>query len=111
MGVKVSWNRRKFDVNLDEFESVTAFREHILEVTGVPTDRQTLILAGRRLPKGYEDSDLSWSELIAKAKPGGILMMMGSAGPSDTAAGPSGAGAPDEGAQVEISQDTENTGS
>merc|ERR1712014_470840 len=89
--VKVSWNRRKFDVNLDEFESITAFREHILEVTGVPTDRQTLILAGRRLPKGYEDSDLSWAELIAKAKPGGVLMMMGSAGAA-------------EGSPVEVSQ-------
>merc|ERR1719145_244063 len=77
--VKVSWGKNKFDVNLDNFESVTAFREHILEMTGVPTDRQTLILTGRRLPMGYEDSDMSWAELIAKAKPGGVLMMMGSA--------------------------------
>merc|ERR1712087_526766 len=46
--LKLRWAHHTFDVTLDVFESVVGFREHIQELTKVPADRQTLILAGRR---------------------------------------------------------------
>merc|ERR1712113_695975 len=71
--------------NLDDFISIGALREHIQELTGVISFRQTLILAGRRLPLDDEQAAScggpSWKELLATIRPGQGLMMVGNPGP------------------------------
>lgn len=76
-----------FDLNLDDFASVHSLRAHIQATTGVPASRQTLILAGRRLPLESEELDeAKWLEIKASVRPGQTLMLIGSALKSPAAA-------------------------
>lgn len=84
LDIILRWANRTFSINLAEFESVDTFREHVESLTGVPAGRQTLILAGRRLPVSQEDpSAPSWAELTARTRPGQALMMLGSPASQD----------------------------
>merc|ERR1711920_1116506 len=82
--VKLKWGKQSFDLNLDEFSSIGSLREHVEALTGVIPSRQTLILAGRRLPLDDEQAASSggpsWKELLATIRPGQGLMMVGNPG-------------------------------
>eukprot|EP00931_Biecheleriopsis_adriatica_P056113 TRINITY_DN33255_c0_g1_i1.p1 TRINITY_DN33255_c0_g1~~TRINITY_DN33255_c0_g1_i1.p1 ORF type:complete len:905 (+),score=192.47 TRINITY_DN33255_c0_g1_i1:59-2716(+) len=79
--VKLRWSGKMFNLNFDEFRSISHLREHIQEVSGVPALRQTLILGGKRLPFNDEDAnEPTWQELKDSIdRPGQTLMMIGSA--------------------------------
>lgn len=79
--VKLRWGRETFDLNLDDFPSIRSLREHIQGSTGVPPARQTLILAGRRLPQdnGTTADEPTWNELRNSVRTGQALMLIGSA--------------------------------
>merc|ERR1719454_1005773 len=69
-----------FDLNLDNYASVSLLRAHIQATTDIPASRQTLILAGRRLPLESEEQDEAiWAEIKASVRPGQTLMLIGSA--------------------------------
>lgn len=81
--VKLRWSRKNFELNMDEFKTVEGLREHIQSVTAIPASRQTLILAGKRLPLNSEDSvvgEPTWDELRRSIRPGQMLMLVGTAG-------------------------------
>merc|ERR1712190_369132 len=77
--VKLKWGKQSFDLNLDDFSSVGALRVHVQGLTGVFSMRQTLILAGRRLPLNEEQTGAAalptWNEIRASVRSGATLMM------------------------------------
>jgi len=81
--VKLKWKGKVFAMNLDEFDSFMALREHINVLTGVPSFRQTLILAGRRVPLSDEatgSGDSSrWQNFKVGIHPNQTLMLVGTA--------------------------------
>mmetsp|Transcript_35990 Transcript_35990/g.84348 ORF Transcript_35990/g.84348 Transcript_35990/m.84348 type:complete len:1072 (+) Transcript_35990:127-3342(+) len=80
--VKIKWNGKAYDVNLDELESLDHLRKRIEELTSVPPFRQTLIHAGRRLPQSDEGDEeaaaTEWSELRMSVRPKQPIMLIGS---------------------------------
>jgi len=81
--VRLRWAGKVFELNLDDFGSVGALRDKIQDLTGIRPGRQTLILAGRRLPPGGdnvgEPNEPEWDEVKATVRPGQMLMLIGSA--------------------------------
>mmetsp|Transcript_17742 Transcript_17742/g.31689 ORF Transcript_17742/g.31689 Transcript_17742/m.31689 type:complete len:1043 (+) Transcript_17742:74-3202(+) len=81
LNVKLKWGRNSYDLNLDDFITVESFREHVQELTNIPGCRQTLILAGKRLPLGGEETsqgEPTWDELRNSIRPGQTIMLIGS---------------------------------
>lgn len=79
--VKLKWKRENYDLNLDDFSTVGAFRAHIQDLTSIPASRQTLILAGKRLPLSSEElnqGEPTWDELRNHIRPGQTIMLIGS---------------------------------
>ncbi len=75
--VKVKHNGKLHDVTLDPSAPAAAFRTAIHNVTGVPPDRQKLMLKPGQFLK--EDTDLAAAS--ASLKQGHTFMLIGTAGP------------------------------
>eukprot|EP00929_Paragymnodinium_shiwhaense_P108799 TRINITY_DN75133_c0_g1_i1.p1 TRINITY_DN75133_c0_g1~~TRINITY_DN75133_c0_g1_i1.p1 ORF type:complete len:1261 (-),score=303.02 TRINITY_DN75133_c0_g1_i1:82-3864(-) len=83
--LKLKWGKQSWDLNLDNFGSVIALRAHVEGITGVPSGRQTLILAGKRLPLGDEalgSDEPTWVELKNSVRPGQTMMLIGNRDPN-----------------------------
>jgi hypothetical protein len=76
--VKLRSAQGNLELNLDEFGSSSQLRLHIEATTGIPASRQTLIVAGKRLPPESEENATSWDELKLTIRPGQTLMLVGS---------------------------------
>jgi len=90
--VRLRSTQATFDLDLAEFSSIGALRAHIHASTGIPSNRQTLILAGKRLPLGNEEEsagESSWEMLKFSIKPGQTLMLIGNV-PKQAAENPEG---------------------
>jgi ubiquitin carboxyl-terminal hydrolase 14 len=99
MKVQVKWQKSTFDeVEVDTSQPPSLFKMQLFSLTGVPPERQKIMLKGGMLK---DDSD--WSKL--KVKPGQRLMMMGTAGPIPTAP----AGGPEQ--DVDMEENNKNKGS
>jgi len=71
--VTVKWGKEKFtDVELNTDEPVEVFRAQLYALSGVPNDRQKIMLKGKTLKESYKGLPI---------KSGMTLMMMGSADP------------------------------
>eukprot|EP00188_Purpureofilum_apyrenoidigerum_P001594 Plantae.Rhodophyta-Purpureofilum_apyrenoidigerum.ctg18917.p1 GENE.Plantae.Rhodophyta-Purpureofilum_apyrenoidigerum.ctg18917~~Plantae.Rhodophyta-Purpureofilum_apyrenoidigerum.ctg18917.p1 ORF type:complete len:502 (+),score=119.97 Plantae.Rhodophyta-Purpureofilum_apyrenoidigerum.ctg18917:158-1663(+) len=71
--VTVRWDKMTLkDLEVDVSEPVELFRTQLWTLTGVPPDRQTLIVKGKKL----KDED-SWENI--RLRPNSVIMMMGSA--------------------------------
>lgn len=68
--MKISWNRQTYDVDVDTSEPPAVFKSQIFSLTGVPVDRQKIMVKGGMLKE-------DWGKV--KLKEGQKLMMMGSA--------------------------------
>lgn len=66
-------------LNFDDYDTVCELRAAVEAITGVPSSRQTLILAGRRLP--IDDVDRSLDAIKQSIRPGQMMMCIGSALP------------------------------
>ncbi|PWN36846.1 cysteine proteinase [Meira miltonrushii] len=73
IAVKVKHNGKIHDVNLDPSQPATAFKQAIYEKTGVPLDRQKVMIKGGMLK---DDSDLT----KINARAGQTFMVIGTAG-------------------------------
>lgn len=73
IAVKVKHNGKIHDVNLDPSQPATAFKQSIYEKTGVPLDRQKVMIKGGMLK---DDSDLT----KINARAGQTFMVIGTAG-------------------------------
>jgi ubiquitin carboxyl-terminal hydrolase 14 len=73
LDVKVKHNGKQHDVQLDPSQPATAFKQSIYEKTGVPPDRQKVMIKGGMLK---DDTDLS--KIGARA--GQMFMVIGTAG-------------------------------
>lgn len=71
--VKVKHNGKIYDVNLDPSQPATSFKQAIYEKTGVPLDRQKVMIKGGMLK---DDSDLT----KINARAGQTFMVIGTAG-------------------------------
>jgi PAS domain S-box-containing protein len=81
--VKLRGHHGCSELNLDEFATVSELRSHIQDTTKIPISRQTLILAGRRLPlESEEDMGIPpkevWNDIKNNVRPGQTLMLIGS---------------------------------
>ncbi len=47
--VKVKWNKSVFDLVLDETQPILDFKKRLIELSGVPLERQKLIVKGTTL--------------------------------------------------------------
>lgn len=72
VGVKVSWQKQNFDVEVDTEQPAMVFKTQLFTLTGVPPERQKIMAKGKQIK---DDSDLSKMGM----KNGMKLMMMGSA--------------------------------
>ncbi|KAI9140228.1 LETM1-like protein-domain-containing protein [Paraphysoderma sedebokerense] len=72
--VSVKWTTNKYDLDLDPSESPTVFKNQLYSVTGVPPERQKLMLKGMVV----KDED-PWSK-FKTLKDGVQFLMMGTAG-------------------------------
>ena len=72
MTVVVKWQGKKFDVPLDPSEPGSTFKFQIFSLTGVPPERQKVLIKGGQLK---DDQDMSKLQL----KPGHSFMLLGSA--------------------------------
>jgi ubiquitin carboxyl-terminal hydrolase 14 len=68
----VKWQGKKFDVPLDPSEPGATFKFQIFSLTGVPPERQKVLIKGGQLK---DDQDMSKLSL----KPGHNFMLLGSA--------------------------------
>jgi len=68
----VKWQGKKFDVELDSTEPGSTFKFQIFSLTGVPPERQKVLIKGGQLK---DDQDMSTLSL----KSGHSFMLLGSA--------------------------------
>jgi len=73
MQVKVSWNKQLYEVDVDMEQPPLVFKTQLFTLTGVPPERQKIMVKG-----GALKDDEDWSKL--KLKEGQKLMMIGTAG-------------------------------
>ncbi|KAL1876417.1 hypothetical protein VTK73DRAFT_9356 [Phialemonium thermophilum] len=73
ISVVVKHQGNKYDVEVDTSSTGELFKYQMFSLTGVPPERQKIIIKGRQLK---DDSDMASFDL----KPGQVLMMLGSAG-------------------------------
>jgi Ubiquitin family len=72
--VVVKWSGKKFDIDLDTTEPGSTFKLQIFSLTGVPPDRQKVLIKGGQLK---DDQDMAKLPL----KPGHNFMLLGTAEP------------------------------
>ena len=72
MAVVVKWSGKKFDIDLDTAEPGSTFKLQIFSLTGVPPDRQKVLIKGGQLK---DDQDMAKLPL----KPGHNFMLLGTA--------------------------------
>lgn len=70
--MKVKWGKEKYDVELSTAEPPEVFKGQLFALTGVPPDRQKVMLAGVTV------GDTEWGKSEKKLKNGSTLLMMGS---------------------------------
>jgi Ubiquitin family len=70
--VVVKWQGKKFDIELDTTESGSTFKFQIFSLTGVPPERQKVLIKGGQLK---DDQDMS----LLSLKPGHSFMLLGTA--------------------------------
>ena len=70
--VQIKWQKDTYDVEIDTSQPPVVFKQQLFSLTGVPADRQKIMVKGGMLK---DDSD--WNK--AAVKNGQRLMMMGSA--------------------------------
>lgn len=96
--IKIRWTSQTYELDLQDVNSFEELRLHILQMTGVPPGRQTLILGGRRLPRPRMPGDdeersaeqeLTWEEMKSSVKPGQMLMVVGKNERMDESSSPS----------------------
>ncbi|CEH19499.1 cysteine proteinase [Ceraceosorus bombacis] len=78
VSVKVKHNGVMHDVTLDPSSPASAFKDAIYQKTGVPLDRQKVMIKGGMLKDDADMTKLS-------AKPGQTFMLLGTAGPLPSA--------------------------
>jgi len=69
----IKWAGKKYDVEVDINQPAGVFKQKLYELTGVPAERQKVMIKGGMLK---DDTDLS----TLKLKPKQTIMMMGTAG-------------------------------
>ncbi|KAK5982311.1 hypothetical protein GCK32_019644, partial [Trichostrongylus colubriformis] len=69
--VNVKWGKEKYEVLLDFDEPPLVFKSQLFALTGVPPDRQKVVVKGKTL------GDESWTGITISE--GAMIMMMGSA--------------------------------
>ena len=72
--VVVKWSGKKFNIDLDTTEPGSTFKLQIFSLTGVPPDRQKVLIKGGQLK---DDQDMAQLPL----KPGHNFMLLGTAEP------------------------------
>ena len=70
--VVVKWQGKKFDIEIDTTEPGSTFKFQIFSLTGVPPERQKVVIKGGQLK---DDQDMS----LLPLKPGHSFMLLGSA--------------------------------
>ena len=70
--VTVKWNKETYDVEADTEQPPSTFKFQLYSLTGVPPDRQKIMIKG-----GFLKDDADWEKVALK--PGQKLMMMGTA--------------------------------
>lgn len=85
--VKLRWAGQAYNLNLEDFATVMELRLQVQKISGVLPSRQTLILAGRRLPLSETPvhGEPAWQDIKDDVRPGQTLMMLGSASPAGEA--------------------------
>jgi ubiquitin carboxyl-terminal hydrolase 14 len=68
----VKWQGKKFDIDLDTEEPGSTFKFQIFSLTGVPPERQKVLIKGGQLKDEQDMSALS-------LKPGHAFMLIGTA--------------------------------
>eukprot|EP00891_Asterochloris_glomerata_P004495 jgi/Astpho2/4495/e_gw1.00067.112.1_t len=72
MKVQVKWQKNTYDVEIDQDQPPSIFKQQMFSLTGVPAERQKISVKG-----GMLKDDADWHKL--GIKPGAKLMMMGTA--------------------------------
>ena len=72
MKVQVKWQKDTYDVEIDTSQPPVVFKQQLFSLTGVPADRQKIMVKG-----GMLKDDADWGKVAVKA--GQKLMMMGTA--------------------------------
>lgn len=70
--VSVKWNKNAYDVEVDTTQPPPVFKFQMYSLTGVPPERQKIMIKGSALK-----DDSEWSKMVLK--PNQKLMMMGTA--------------------------------
>ena len=70
--ITVKWNKETHDVEADTSQPPTVFKFQMYSLTGVPPDRQKIMIKG-----GFLKDDSDWNKVALK--PNQKLMMMGTA--------------------------------
>ena len=70
--VQVKWQKDTYDVEIDRSQPPLVFKQQLFSLTGVPADRQKIMVKG-----GMLKDDADWSKVAIKG--GQKLMMMGTA--------------------------------
>ena len=70
--VQVKWQKDTYDVEIDTSQPPVVFKQQLFSLTGVPADRQKIMVKG-----GMLKDDADWSKVAVKQ--GQKLMMMGTA--------------------------------
>lgn len=65
MNIKCS-NGQKYHVDLDTSKSVLEFKQQLEQITGIPVDKQRLIVAGRVLKDSQPIAEYSTSRAIPR---------------------------------------------
>lgn len=73
--LKVKWNKNNYDVDISSINHSIAFKEIILQLTGVPIDRQKLMCKGAWI--GTLKDDVSFTNISFKE--GQLCTLMGTA--------------------------------
>ena len=70
--VQVKWQKDTYDVEIDKSQPPVVFKQQLFSLTGVPSDRQKIMVKG-----GMLKDDADWNKVAVKD--GQKLMMMGTA--------------------------------
>lgn len=70
--VQVKWQKDTYDVEIDKSQPPAMFKQQLFSLTGVPADRQKILVKG-----GMLKDDADWNKVAVKE--GQRLMMMGTA--------------------------------
>ena len=70
--ITVKWNKETYDVEADTSQPPSVFKFQLYSLTGVPPDRQKIMIKG-----GFLKDDSDWDKVALK--PNQKLMMMGTA--------------------------------